>query len=119
MLLKDVAYVVEAHFELTDKAGSEDTAARHISMFNRQARAGRTFQPISLGAPEFPAQFALIEEEGQLPLSFYKGLGSPIDLGWMLYDLDFAHGRTKRYFRAKLDDGVVAVPPPDSPDLMA
>src|SRR5207237_524801 len=33
-LLVDVDYLIEAHFELTDKAGPEDTQAKHISMFN-------------------------------------------------------------------------------------
>src|SRR3954452_2493341 len=36
-LLVDVGYVIEAHFEPTDKAGPEDTPAKHISMFNRRA----------------------------------------------------------------------------------
>ena len=35
------------------------------------------------------------------------------DLGWMLHDIDFANGRTPRFFRAKLRDGVVDVPGPD------
>src|SRR5262249_14995578 len=35
-LLVDVAYVIEAHFDLTEKATKDDTPAKHISMFNRR-----------------------------------------------------------------------------------
>ena len=36
-LLVDVAYVIEAHFELTAKAGAGDTPAKYVGMFNRRA----------------------------------------------------------------------------------
>src|SRR3546814_2372606 len=35
LVLIDVAYVIEAHFTLTARAGPEDSAAKHINMFNR------------------------------------------------------------------------------------
>jgi len=31
------------------------------------------------------------------------------DLGWMLYDIDFANGRTPQFFRARLEGGVIDV----------
>jgi len=36
-ILVNPAYVIEAHFEMTEKAGAEDSAAKHLSMFNRRA----------------------------------------------------------------------------------
>ena len=33
------AYVIEAHFVMTPRAGAEDTPAKHLSMFNRRAEA--------------------------------------------------------------------------------
>ena len=43
-LLIDVAYVIEAHFELTAKAGADDTPAKNIGMFNRRAAAGQCWR---------------------------------------------------------------------------
>ena len=37
-VLRDVAYVIEAHFELTDKAGPDDSVGKHLDIFNRRAR---------------------------------------------------------------------------------
>jgi CRISPR-associated protein Cas5d len=31
------------------------------------------------------------------------------DLGWMLHDIDFANGNASRFFRARLQDGVLDV----------
>ena len=40
-LLRNVDYVIEAHFELTDRAGAEDNAGKHLDIFRRRARAGQ------------------------------------------------------------------------------
>src|SRR4051812_1055527 len=61
-LLVDVAYVIEAHFELTDKAGPEDSPAKYLAMFNRRAGTGQCFHQPCLGTREFPAAFALLAE---------------------------------------------------------
>ena len=44
-LLRDVAYVIEAHFALTDSAQADDSEAKHLSMFNRRASKGQCFPP--------------------------------------------------------------------------
>ena len=104
MMLVDVAYVIEAHFELTAKGAGEDPA-KHVSMFNRRAAAGQCFHRPCLGAREFPAEFALVGDT-MPPSQFPPG---ERDLGWMLHDIDFADGRTSRFFRARLRDGVLDV----------
>lgn len=109
MLLVDVDYVIEAHFELTAKAGPEDTAAKHISMFNRRAGAGQCFHQPCLGTREFPAEFSLIPEGEPLPENRLPEDQRDRDLGWMLYDIDFDNARTSRFFRARLADGVLDV----------
>jgi CRISPR-associated protein Cas5 subtype I-C len=44
-VLADVAYVIEAHFEMTDKAGPEDNEGKHLDIFNRRAdRYGGSFE---------------------------------------------------------------------------
>lgn len=108
-LLVDVAYVIEAHFDLTAKAGAEDTPAKHIAMFNRRAAIGQCFHRPCLGTREFAAEFALIPEDALLPASTLPSGQRDRDLGWMLLDIDHAAGSTSRFFRARLADGVLDV----------
>jgi CRISPR-associated protein Cas5d len=108
-LLRHVAYVIEAHFELTDKAGPEDTAAKHISIFNRRAAAGQCFHRPCLGTREFAADFSLIAEGDPLPASELMDNDRDRDLGWMLHDIDFVNDKTSHFFRARLQNGVLDV----------
>jgi CRISPR-associated protein Cas5d len=119
-ILVDVDYVIEAHFELTEKVRDGDTPAKHISMFNRRAEGGQCFHRPCLGTREFAAAFELIAEGAPLPRSELPGHQRERDLGWMLHDIDFANGARSRFFRARIDaDGIVHVPPPGSPELAA
>jgi CRISPR-associated protein Cas5d len=109
-LLVDVGYVIEAHFVLTDRAGSDDTEAKHLSMFNRRAAAGQCFHRPCLGTREFAAEFALIAPDAPLPESRLPPDQRDHDLGWMLYDIDFdGTDNASRFFRARLTDGVLDV----------
>ncbi len=105
MVLKDVDYVIEAHFELTKAAGEEDTPEKHYNIILRRLRKGQHFHQPYLGTREFPAQVELIED-GNIPASPLQG---ERDLGWMLYDLDFSNPKDIRpqFFRAVLRDGVL------------
>lgn len=112
MLLSNVAYVIEAHFEMTDRAGPDDDPAKHQAMFKRRAEKGQCFHRPCLGTREFPAEFQLISEGEALPPSMLPQDQRERDLGWMLYDIDFnADGTAKqsRFFRAQLVDGVLDV----------
>jgi CRISPR-associated protein Cas5d len=108
-LLVDVDYVIEAHFDLTDRAKDDDTAAKHISMFNRRAESGQCFHRPCLGTREFPAEFALIPDGAPLPPSELPSDQRNRDLGWMLHDIDFANDRKPYFLRARLSDGVLDV----------
>jgi len=108
-LLRDVGYVIEAHFELTAKASAEDTPAKHLAMFQRRAAAGQCFHRPCLGTREFVADFKLIGPDDALPTSNLPPEQRERDLGWMLHDIDFADGATSRFFRARLTDGVLDV----------
>jgi CRISPR-associated protein Cas5d len=112
-VLADVAYVIEAHFELTGKAGSEDSAAKHLDMFNRRARKGQCFHQPCLGTREFPARFSLLEPDMSLP----PAIDETRDLGFMLWDIDHAGDRASLLFRARLEKGLISVPPPGSPEI--
>ncbi|WP_024888941.1 type I-C CRISPR-associated protein Cas5c [Luteimonas huabeiensis] len=109
-LLRDVGYVITAHFELTDKAGPDDSVGKHLDIFNRRARRGQCFQAPCLGTREFPASFALIEHDDPLPAPD-PAMAGERDLGWMLHDLDFANGAVPHFFRARMVDGLIEVPP--------
>jgi CRISPR-associated protein Cas5d len=121
-VLVNPAYVIEAHFELTARAGAEDTEGKHLDIFNRRAARGQCFHQPCLGAREFAAHFALIPPDAPLPArradSADLGFGVARDLGFMLWDIDHATlGRPSLFFRAILRDGVVEVPPPGSSEV--
>jgi CRISPR-associated protein Cas5d len=111
------AYIIEAHFELTSRAGADDTEAKHLSMFNRRAASGQCFHHPYLGTREFAAHFALVE--GELPARNLPDDQQNRDLGWMLHDIDHTNDHTPCFFRAALKDGVMAVPPLDSGEVVA
>jgi len=102
MALRDVAYVIDAHFEMTEKAG-EDTPAKHHDIFRRRAQKGQCFHRPALGLREFAADFEWLDG---VPASALSGRQ---DLGWILYDIDFTNDRTPRFFRAEMVDGVIDV----------
>lgn len=113
--LSDVAYVIEAHFELTGQSGAnaEESEGKHLDIFNRRARRGQCFHRPYLGTRECPAHFALIDEDTSHP-----AIQDNRDLGLMLWDIDHAQGRMPLFFRARLDRGVMRVPPPGSKEVL-
>lgn len=117
-ILRDVAYVIEAHFDLTAKAGPDDSVGKHLDIFSRRARKGQCFQMPCMGVREFPTDFRLLEAGEALP-PIDDSLRSGRDLGWMLHDIDFDHGMTPRFFRAHMVDGVIEVPAWGSKEVKA
>jgi len=117
-VLRDVAYVIEAHFELTARADASDSVGKHLDIFNRRARKGQYFHAPCLGVREFPASFELIDSTSLLP-TVPAELQGTRDLGWMLHDIDFAQDMTPRFFRAQMRDGVIEVPAWSSEEVKA
>jgi len=105
MVLRDVDYVIETHFELTDRAGPEDTVEKHYNIILRRLRKGQHYHAPCLGTREFTARVELVEN-GEIPTSCLTGTR---DLGWMLYDLNFSDPEDiqPQFFRAELRDGVL------------
>ncbi len=102
MILRDVAYVIDAHF---DFSGSEDNnPAKHKEMFDRRAAKGQCFHRPYLGCREFPAQFEAAED---VPPSVHQG---EKDLGWMLHDIDFDNKMEAKFFRAVMREGIIEIP---------
>ncbi|MDK2961925.1 MAG: type I-C CRISPR-associated protein Cas5c [Eubacteriaceae bacterium] len=112
LILRNVEYVIEAHFDLNlDKAGESDTVEKHYNIVMRRLKNGQFFYQPTLGTREFAASFELIEQEADIPKSNISG---ELDLGYMLYDLNFSVDKKKTkqtvnpsFFRAKLKDGIL------------
>ena len=117
MLLRNVAYVIEAHFVLTSLAQSDDTEAKHASMFDRRASRGQCYHRPYLGSREFVADFAPVSDE--MPVSTLPDAERDRDLGWMLLDIDYDNGGEPRFFRAELRNGILHVPAWDSTGVRA
>lgn len=107
LVLRHVAYIIEAHFEMTERAGEGDNEGKHIDIFRRRARNGECFQQPCLGCREFPAYFSLLEDHAIPPSSLAND--APRDLGLMLYDIDFAHGMKPIFYRPRLENGIIDV----------
>ena len=126
LLLRDVRYLIEAHFDILDrkldKGGPQlsenDAAGKHLDMFNRRARSGQVFHQPYLGCREFPARFRLVDND-ETRLEPHESFRGERDLGFMLHDIEFdqdAHSKKVKstmphFFRAQMKDGVIEVPP--------
>lgn len=108
LLLRDVAYLIEAHFDIVS---GEPNVAKHLDSFNRRARAGQCFTRPYFGTRECAADFALIESDADMPLSTLPAEQANRDFGWMLHDIDFKNDHQARFFHAVMADGVIHVPP--------
>lgn len=103
LVLRDVAYVIEAHFEFT---GPEDNnEGKHQSIFNRRLEQGQCFHRPYLGCREFYADFG--PDDGERP---DETLTKERDFGWMLHDIDYGDDMRPRFFRAVMRYGVIDVP---------
>lgn len=112
LMLTDVAYLIEAHFSMTERAGPEDDPGKHQAMFRRRAEKGQCFHRPCLGTREFPADFRILSDDDPTPASSLPTRQRDRDLGWMVYDLDFnpdGSARQSRFFRARLTDGILDV----------
>lgn len=106
LVLKNVRYIIEAHFEMTAQKGETDTEEKHYNIALRRLRNGQFFHAPCFGCREFPARFKIIEAEDEMPKSSLTGSK---DLGWMLYDMDFRDSGniTPIFFRAEMTDGII------------
>lgn len=105
LMLKDVAYIIYAHFEMTNKAGPGDSEEKHYAIFRRRAGKGQCYHNPYFGCREFPVHFELLD---QAPSE--KPIEEDRDLGWMLYDIDFKNQMNPVFFRAHMHNGVIRVP---------
>jgi CRISPR-associated protein Cas5d len=108
LFLRDVAYRLYADLEFIAERDPQANANKYCEMFERRASKGQCVNQPYLGCREFAAGFRLVKEAAGEPMP----IADSRDLGFMLYDMDFAtpSGPEPRFFRAGMENGVVNVP---------
>ena len=116
MVLRDVRYVIEAHFEMTEAAAPGDNSGKFQDIIKRRLAKGQFYHQPYFGTREFPAHFAPCTEVPPCP----RELLGERDLGWMLLDMDYSDPEniTPMFFRATLRDGVLEVPSRSSREVV-
>lgn len=105
MMLRDVRYVIEAHFEMTDKASPSDNPGKFQDIVKRRLKKGACYSTPYLGCRECTAHFGLWEgAQEDIP-----AIDETRDLGYMLYDMDYSDPEniTPRFTRVKMEHGVI------------
>ena len=107
LLLCDVEYVIEAHFEMTEQANETDNPGKFKDIIMRRLRRGECYHTPYFGCREFPVNFELFEEE-EVETAYPDTVK---DLGYMLYDFDYSNPEdiTPMFFRAVMENGVLDV----------
>lgn len=106
MLLKDVEYVIEAHFEMTAEANATDNPGKFKDIMMRRLRKGECYYMPYFGCREFAANFCLCEEDSIV--TAYDGEPER-DFGLMLYDMDYSDPENilPMFFRAVMKNGIL------------
>lgn len=115
LFLRDVAYRIHADLEFLHERDPHASPIKYQEMFERRATKGQCVNQPYLGCREFAAAFRLVRDPATEP----PPIPETRDLGYMLYDLDFSNPADPqpRFFRARLDNGVVEVPAWDSEEV--
>ena len=114
MVLKDVRYIITAHFEMTVKAGPTDNEGKFADMIRRRLEKGKNFYMPYLGTREFPAKLRLIGESE----TSHEPIDETRSFGLMLYDVEYVTEVGKdgvevvkefkpMYFMAHMKQGVI------------
>lgn len=126
MILKDVKYGIDFHFEMTGLKSDHDDECeeKHYNIMLRRLKNGQCFRQPCLGCREFSVKRIELVDEFDLS-SVDESLKGDIDLGFMLYGLKFKDGgipingdwenpkfsdkADAMYFRPHMIDGVIDI----------
>lgn len=103
MVLRDVHYVIEAHFEMTDKANASDNPGKFTDIMRRRLEKGQFYHQPCFGVREFPAHFRSCTEVPECP----DELKGEKELGWMLLDMDYRDRFYRRPCFASVRNGIL------------
>lgn len=106
IILCDVSYVIEAHFEMTERANETDNPGKFKDIMMRRLRRGECYQSPYFGCREFPAHFSLCEDN-EIKTAYDNV--EERDFGYMLFDMDYSDKENIQpmFFRAVMRHGVV------------
>jgi len=127
MVLKNVSYVIEAYPQILQFRMNKGEplcpggclVRKHTEMFKRRVSKGQCFHHPYFGCREFPVEkLELVETVEEIPAP-HEELAGKKDLSYILHDIQFDQDhKTKRvkkltsqFFRARLQNGVLEVPP--------
>jgi CRISPR-associated protein Cas5d len=104
ILLRDVAYIIEA-YPLVFDTTNNNTPAKYVAMMQRRVAKGQCYLRPALGCREFAADFGPPSESDQpIPVS--------ANFGRMLYDIAFLpQGNRAAFFDARMENGVMDTRP--------
>lgn len=111
LILTDVRYVIEFHFEMTEKAAPSDNPAKFFEIMRRRISRGQCYSQPYFGCREFPANFRAWPDDTPIR-GYYSDFEPGVrDLGFMLYDMDYSNPKdiVPMFFRASMVDGVIDV----------
>ncbi len=134
--------MAEKGYEIKGRKEDDRSSGKHLRQIEDRMRDGRFYKQPVFGCREFPANFELIEgdlldwkrehakklsedernewdDEKLCPKSLVTPEKKPRDLNWMLYDMDFTNPEDIRpmFFQARMTNGVVEVPHPESKEV--
>lgn len=106
LILRDVCYVIEAHFEITENANDSDNPGKFKDIIMRRLKRGECYHMPYFGCREFPVNFSICDEEEVHTI--YDEVPEK-DLGFMLYDLDYSDRNNIQpmFYRAIMKRGVL------------
>ena len=128
MVLKNVKYGIEFHFELTNLKNSheDECEEKHFNIIKRRLSKGQFFRLPCLGCSEFPVKrMDLVDDfDYNLISNDIINMGE-VDYGFMLYGLEFADGgrplndnwdtpqfsdkASAKFYRPKMINGIIDV----------
>lgn len=127
LMLRDVRYRIYARMvyiapgkrkgENVHPAGDDENPGKYQAMFERRAGKGQCFNMPYLGTRECSAYFELLADGA-------KGgpdlLQENRDFGYMLYDMDYTDKNRieAMFYHAKMENGVIEVPPANSKEVL-
>ncbi len=109
VILTNVCYVIEAHFEMTEDANATDNPGKFCDILRRRLSRGQCYSQPYFGCREFAANVE--SYEGQWPPQGAYSDVEERDFGFMLYDMDYSDPNDYKpmFFKAVMRNGIIDV----------